>query len=95
MAGILTLTVLNSKKFKETIDTAFSSEDKLITKLVEDEAHLTESLTSDKDSQILLALKAVLKVPFFSIFCGSPSIHYGSDNRCRKKGKTLHHICHT
>lgn len=63
MAGILTLTVLNSKKIKESLDTAFSSEEKLIAQLMDDESKLIEYLTAGGDSQNLVALKAILKVP--------------------------------
>ena len=62
MAGLLTLTVLNSRKIKDSLDSAFSSEEKKIAKLVEDDALLIEHLTSDKDSSSILALKTLLKV---------------------------------
>lgn len=62
MAGILTLTVLNSKKIKESLDTAFSSEEKLIAQLIEDESKLVEYLSANNESQNLTALKAILKV---------------------------------
>ncbi len=62
MAGLLTLTVLNSKKLRDTLDTAFSSEEKKMEKLIESSDQLVESLGSDKDSAILLALKSLLKV---------------------------------
>jgi len=68
MAGILTLTVMNSKKLKEKINTAFSSEDTLVNKVIDDETILIENLKSDKESENLIALKAILKVFFGKIF---------------------------
>jgi hypothetical protein len=67
MAGILTLTVLNSKKIKESLDTAFSSEEKLIAQLMDDESKLIEFLGINNDSQNLVALKAILRVPFLTL----------------------------
>jgi len=66
MAGILTLTMLNSKKIKESLDTAFSSEEKLIAQLMDDESKLVEFFSVNNDSQNLVALQAILKVPFSS-----------------------------
>ena len=62
MAGILALTVMNTKKIKESFDSAFSSEDKLIHQLIEDESKLVEYLTTGNESQNTTGLKTILKV---------------------------------
>ena len=62
MAGLLTLTVLSSRKIRDKLGNAFSTEDKQIAKLMENEALLLENLTSEKDSYIILALKTLMQV---------------------------------
>jgi hypothetical protein len=80
MAGLLTLTVLSSRKLRDKLGTAFTTEEKQITKLMENEALLLEHLTSDKDSSTILALRTLIHVRLLA--------HCSSTERARTSTST-------